>query len=91
VRLGQEFGLSTFSNNLKKFGVTSDIPNYPSAFLGAVNMSPMEMLSIYGNFATGGFKYPTRAIRSVVDANGHVLERFGLNVQQTIDPSAAYF
>ncbi|MFW2002275.1 penicillin-binding protein 1B [Acinetobacter ursingii] len=90
VRLGQEFGLSTFSNNLKKFGVTSDIPNYPSAFLGAVNMSPMEMLSIYGNFATGGFKYPTRAIRSVVDANGHVLERFGLNVQQTIDPSAAY-
>ena len=90
VRLGQEFGLSTFSNNLKKFGVTSDIPNYPSAFLGSVNMSPMEMLSIYGNFATGGFKYPTRAIRSVVDANGHVLERFGLNVQQTIDPSAAY-
>ncbi|MCU4412811.1 penicillin-binding protein 1B [Acinetobacter sp. WU_MDCI_Axc73] len=90
VRLGQEFGLSTFSNNLKKFGVTSNIPNYPSAFLGAVNMSPMEMLSIYGNFATGGFKYPTRAIRSVVDANGHVLERFGLNVQQTIDPSAAY-
>ena len=90
VRLGQEFGLTTFSNNLKKFGVTSDIPNYPSAFLGAVNMSPMEMLSIYGNFATGGFKYPTRAIRSVVDANGHVLERFGLNVQQTIDPSAAY-
>jgi penicillin-binding protein 1B len=50
----------------------------------------MEMLSIYGNFATGGFKYPTRAIRSVVDANGHVLERYGLNVQQTIDPSAAY-
>ncbi|WP_130802995.1 penicillin-binding protein 1B [Acinetobacter ihumii] len=90
VRLGQEFGLSSFSNHLKKFGVTSDIPNYPSAFLGAVNMSPMEMLSIYGNFATGGFKYPTRAIRSVVDANGHVLERFGLNVQQTIDPSAAY-
>ncbi|WP_151982111.1 penicillin-binding protein 1B [Acinetobacter guerrae] len=90
VRLGQEFGLSAFTNNLKKFGVSSDIPNYPSAFLGAVNMSPMEMLSIYGNFATGGFKYPTRAIRSVVDANGHVLERFGLNVQQTIDPSAAY-
>lgn len=90
VKLGQEFGLTAFTNNLKQFGVTSPIPNYPSAFLGAVNMSPMEMLSIYGNFATGGFKYPTRAIRSVVDANGHVLERFGLNVQQTIDPSAAY-
>ena len=90
VRLGQEFGVSAFSNQLKKFGVTSNIPSYPSIFLGAVNMSPMEMLGIYGNFATGGFKYPTRAIRSVVDANGRVLERFGLNVQQTIEPSSAY-
>lgn len=90
VRLGQEFGVSAFTNKLKKFGVTSEIPSYPSVFLGAVNMSPMEMLSIYSNFATGGFKYPTRAIRSVVDANGKVLERFALNVEQTIEPSSAY-
>lgn len=90
VRVGQEFGVTTFSNNLKKFGVTSNIPNYPSIFLGAVDMSPMEVMSIYGNFATGGFKYPIKSIRSVVDSNGRVLDRFGLNVQQTIDPSAAY-
>ncbi|ENV34086.1 penicillin-binding protein 1B [Acinetobacter gerneri] len=90
VRVGQEFGVATFSNNLKKFGVTSNIPNYPSIFLGAVDMSPMEVMSIYGNFATGGFKYPIKSIRSVVDSNGRVLDRFGLNVQQTIDPSAAY-
>ncbi|OTG66605.1 penicillin-binding protein 1B [Acinetobacter silvestris] len=90
VRLGQEFGQTTFRNNLIKFGVTSSIPQYPSIFLGAVDMSPMEMLSIYGNFATGGFKYPTKAIRSVVAPNGHLLERYALNVQQTIDPSSAY-
>lgn len=90
VRLGQEFGVSTFSNHLKKFGVTSTIPSYPSIFLGAVDMSPMEMLNIYGNFATGGFKYPTKAIRSVVDSNGRLLDRYGLTVQKTIDPSAAY-
>lgn len=90
VRLGQEFGLSTFSNNLSKFGVTSNIPNYPSIFLGAVDMSPMEVLSIYGNFATGGFKYPNKSIRSVVDSSGRSLDRYSLNVQQTIDPSAAY-
>lgn len=90
VRLGQEFGLSTFTNHLRKFGVTSDIPAYPSIYLGAINLSPMDVLGIYGNFATGGFKYPTRSIRTVVDANGHVLERFGLSVQQTIEPAAAY-
>ncbi len=90
VRLGQEFGISTFVNHLKKFGVTSNIPNYPSIYLGAVDMSPMEVMSIYGNFATGGFKYPIKSIRSVVDSNGRTLDRFSLTVQPTIDPAAAY-
>ena len=90
VRLGNEFGLSTFTNKLKKFGVTSDIPAYPSIYLGAVNLSPMDVLSIYGNFATGGFKYPVRSIRSVVDEKGQVLDRYGLQVQQSIDPATAY-
>ncbi|MBF7684918.1 penicillin-binding protein 1B [Acinetobacter sp. B10A] len=90
VNMGQTFGVPAFINNLRKFGVTSDIQPYPSAFLGAVNMSPMEVLSIYSNFATGGFKYPTKAIRAVIDQNGKVLERYGLDVQQTIDPDAAY-
>lgn len=90
VRLGQEFGLPSFINHLTKFGVTSNIPNYPSIFLGAVEMSPMEVLSIYGNFATGGFKYPVKAIRAVVAPNGRSLDRYNLNVQQTIDPSSAY-
>lgn len=90
VRLGNEFGLSAFTNKLKQFGVSSSIPAYPSIYLGAVNMSPMEVLGIYGNFATGGFKYPPRSIRTVVDAQGHLLERYSLNVQQTIDPAAAY-
>lgn len=90
VRLGQEFGVATFSNQLRKFGVTSNIPSYPSIFLGAVDMSPMEVLSIYGNFATGGFKYPTRSIRSVVDSDGRLLENYGLKVQTTISPENAY-
>lgn len=91
VRLGQEFGLSTFRNHLIKFGVSSEnIPQYPSIYLGAVDLSPMQVMNIYGNFATGGFQYPTKAIRAVVDSNGRLLERYGLSVQQTIEPSAAY-
>ncbi|ENV44635.1 penicillin-binding protein 1B [Acinetobacter schindleri] len=90
VRLAQEFGMSTFINHLKKFGVTSDIPSYPSIYLGAVDMSPMEVMSLYGNFATGGFKYPVKAIRSVVDTNGRLVDRYGLTVQPTIDPAYAY-
>lgn len=90
VRLGNEMGVPSFSNHLMKFGVTSKIPNYPSVFLGAVDMSPMEVMSIYSNFATGGFKYPIKSIRTVVDAKGQVLDRYSLNVQQTIDATSAY-
>jgi penicillin-binding protein 1B len=90
VRLGQEFGIATFINHLKKFGVTSSIPSYPSIYLGAVDMSPMEVMSIYGNFATGGFKYPVKSIRTVVDSSGRTLDRYSLSVQPTIDPAAAY-
>ncbi len=90
VRLGQEFGVATFNNHLKRFGVTSNIPPYPSVFLGAVEMSPLEVLGIYANFASGGVKYPTRAIRQVVDSQGRSLPRFGLDMQQSIKPDAAY-
>lgn len=90
VRLGQEFGMATFSSNLRKFGVQSNIPSYPSIFLGAVDLSPIEVMGLYGNFATGGQKNPVKAIRSVVDADGRLLQRYAMTAQQTIDPAAAY-
>jgi penicillin-binding protein 1B len=58
--------------------------------LGAVNMSPMQVMNIYSNFATGGFKYPTKSIRSVVDQNGQELQRYSLTVQPTIDATTAF-
>ena len=92
VRLGWEAGLPTFVNNLRRLGVTSDIPPYPSILLGAVNLSPMEVLSIYQNFATGGFYYPIRSIRSVVDSRGQPLIRNSqsLQPQVSIEPGTAY-
>src|SRR5690606_379255 len=59
-------------------------------YLGAVDMSPMEVMNIYGNFAKGGFKYPVKAIRSVVDPNGRLLDRYGLTVQPTIETAYTY-
>lgn len=90
VRLGWEAGIPTFINNLRKLGVQTDIPNYPSILLGAVNMSPLDVLGVYQNFAAGGFNYPTRTIRAVVDAEGSLLQRYSLQVQNSIDPETAY-
>jgi penicillin-binding protein 1B len=90
VRLGWEAGMPTFINNLSQLGITASIPNYPSALLGAVNLAPIDILRLYQNFATGGFNYPVRTIRSVIDANGKLLQRYGLEVKNTINPATAY-
>ena len=90
VRLGMDAGLPAFINNLSNLGISENIPNYPSVLLGAVNLSPIDILRLYQNFATGGFNYPVRTIRAVVDARGTVLQRYALDVKNTIDPATAY-
>ena len=90
VRLGMEFGVDTFAKQLKRMGVKEKIPPYPSALLGSVNLSPMDMLGVYQVFATGGFRTPIHSIRSVIDDRGRILQRTGLNTQPSIPPETNF-
>lgn len=90
VRLGNEFGVSTFITQLRRMGVKEEIPAYPSVLLGSVNLSPMDMLGVYQVFATGGFRTPIHSIRSVVDDRGRILQRSGLNTERSIPPEANF-
>ncbi|MEC7118865.1 MAG: penicillin-binding protein 1B, partial [Pseudomonadota bacterium] len=90
VRLGWEMGVPTVINTMRQLGVEAEIPNYPSVLLGAVNLTPMEVLSMYQVYAGGGFGHPPTAIRAVVNAQGRPLQRYGLSMRQRIDPSHAY-
>ncbi|WP_372843610.1 penicillin-binding protein 1B [Psychrobacter sp.] len=90
VRLGMEFGVDTFAKQLKRMGVKEKVPPYPSALLGSVNLSPMDMLGVYQVFATGGFRTPIHSIRSVIDDRGSILQRTGLNTQRSIPPETNF-
>lgn len=90
VRLGWELGIPSFINTLHSLGVDEDIKPYPSILLGAVNLSPMQVLGMYQVYAANGFRYAPRSIRSVVDAKGSPLQRYGLNVRQSLDPGGVY-
>ena len=90
VRLGMEFGIDTFAKQLRRLGVEEKIPPYPSALLGSVNLSPMDMLGVYQVFATGGFRTPIHSIRTVIDDRGRILQRTGLNTQRSIPPETNY-
>ena len=88
ARLGLELGLSEISNTLRQMGSNKILPPYPSITLGAVDMSPFEIASIYQTFAANGFHSPLRSVRTVLDSEGTPLKRYELDVKRETDPAA---
>ena len=58
--------------------------------LGAINLTPIQVLNMYQTYAANGFGYPLTAIRSVLDAQNKPLQRYGFNVRQRVDSGSAY-
>ena len=90
VHLGLALGVDAIVRQLRTLGVTSELPAYPSLFLGAAPLSPYEVLQMYQSFAARGFRAPLRAIREVLDHDGRPLTRYGLRVQAVIKPEHAF-
>lgn len=88
ARLGLELGLSNISDSLRQLGSNRILPPYPSITLGAVDMSPFEIASIYQTFAANGFHSPLRSVRAVLDSQGTPLNRYQLDVKRETDPAA---
>ncbi len=88
ARLGLELGLSNISDSLAQLGSSKVLPPYPSITLGAVDMSPFEIASIYQTFAANGFHSPLRSVRAVLDSEGTRLTRYELDVKRETDPAA---
>jgi len=88
ARLGLELGLSNISDTLKQLGSDKILPPYPSITLGAIDMSPFEITSLYQTFASNGFHSPLRSVRAVLDSQGTPLKRYQLDVKRETDPAA---
>ncbi len=90
VRLGMDVGVDRVADLLHSLGAPDRPPTFPSLLLGAVDMSPLDVARLYGTLASGGFRTPVRAVRSVVDAADTPLQRFPLEVVASADPAAVY-
>ncbi len=90
VRLGMDLGIKNVFATLEKLGVDGDFPAYPSALLGAVGLSSLEVVQMYQTFAAGGFYTPVRAIQAVYRPDGSLLQRYPLTVRENVDPGAVY-
>jgi len=73
IRLGLELGVQSVVDEARKFGLTTPIPGYPSIFIGAADVFPIEMVSAYTTFATLGTRAAPLALTRVEDQKGNIL------------------
>ena len=73
IRLGMELGEQSVIDMARKFGLTTPIPAYPSIFIGAADVVPLELVAAYSAFATLGTRASPQAIVRIEDTNGQVL------------------
>lgn len=90
IRMGMTVGVPAVVSTLKRLGVQQAIEPYPSLMLGAIDMTPLDVLSLFQVYASGGFRTPPRSIREVVDAKNKRLKRYGLAVEQVADQASVY-
>ncbi len=90
INLGMNLGLPAVIKTLQALGVKQNIPAYPSLLLGALDLSPFQVTQMYQTLASGGFQVPLKTIKEVLDKNGQPLNRYGLDIKQTLDANSVF-
>ncbi len=88
VRLGMDLGVERVRDKLVELGVKRTINPVPSLLLGTLELTPLEVSSLYQPLAAQGFRAPMRAVRQVTDSGGRALSRFSLNVEESASTAA---
>jgi penicillin-binding protein 1A len=89
VRMGITIGPDLLSQYAKTCGVTTDIPPYPSSYLGACQISLNEMVGIYGVFADQGEWVKQHIIVQVRDQDDNILYQFKPEGHRAFTPQIA--
>ncbi len=75
LSLARNMGVESLSS-ASQYGLT--------LVLGGGEVSPLEMTSAYGTFASGGIKNPPAAILQIADQAGNILESFQSNQKRAV-------
>jgi penicillin-binding protein 1A len=91
VRVSQTVGLSNVIQAARRNGIQSALPNYPAMALGAVDVTPLELVAAYAPFANGGLRVHPRLVRRIEAPDGTVLWSAEIAPADTVmDPRDAY-
>ena len=73
IKVGMELGPQTVIEMSRRFGISTPIPPYPSIYIGAADVYPIEMIAAYSAFATLGTRAAPNGIVRVENSRGDVL------------------
>jgi penicillin-binding protein 1B len=90
VDLGQKTGLPAVEKTLEKLLGSPVAVNHPSAFLGAVTLTPYQVAQIYQTIANDGFRSPLRSVRHVQNRDNAGLKAYALQTKKVIDAETVF-
>ncbi|QOI11253.1 bifunctional glycosyl transferase/transpeptidase [Blochmannia endosymbiont of Colobopsis nipponica] len=91
VNLGLSIGLKNIIDLLKKLGIpSSSLTSFPSMLLGALSLTPLEVVQEFQTIASGGNYAPLSSVRSIVDEDDIVLYHSFPQAFRVIPAEAAY-
>ena len=91
VRVSQTVGIPSVIQAARRNGIASPLPSYPAIALGAVDVTPLELVAAYAPFANGGLRVRPRLVRRIEAADGTVLWAAEIAPADTVmDPRDAY-
>ncbi|MCC7460335.1 MAG: PBP1A family penicillin-binding protein [Proteobacteria bacterium] len=80
IKIVQSLGLDKIIEYANKMGITSNFERNFSIALGSSIMSPMELVTAYSVFASGGKRPKSSMIKQISDRAGNILEQNSLNM-----------
>jgi penicillin-binding protein 1A len=90
VVLGNKVGVTRVAAEAKDLGLTTPVYPYPSSFIGAAEVVPMELVAAYSVFASGGTLVKPRLIRRVVDSDGQVVYQSSVERRFVLSPAVSF-
>lgn len=90
VALGDRAGAAKVAEVARACGIQEQIPPYPSSYLGATAVTPLELVAAFAPFANGGARVLPRFIDEVRSASGAVLWTEPAATLPALDPAVAF-
>jgi penicillin-binding protein 1A len=90
VAVGERVGAPRVVELAHAMGITTPVQPYPSTFLGAADVIPLEMVASYAAFTNGGAAVAPRIIQKVVDAQGRVVYEAPERRRYVLSPAVAF-